>query len=166
MGWKGLAKSQGVEGPHDNGVCLPLQSPLLLPALSTPPPPAHSIPSPSPHPAARLPLYSRFFQQTFLPSQPTFVKCRSCCSGWTALLHPTPVSLVQACVHAQACPTLCNPMDCTYSAKVLLEWAAISSSGRSYPPRDRAVSPVCCTGRLILSGANSFPLTYAAFPVC
>ena len=46
---------------------------------------------------------------------------------------------------AQSCPTLCNPMNCSlpcssvhgiFQAKVL-EWVAISFSGRSFRPRDR-----------------------------
>ena len=45
--------------------------------------------------------------------------------------------------HAQSCPTLCNPMDCTDSSvhglvqARKLEWAAISSSNGSSRSRDR-----------------------------
>ena len=49
------------------------------------------------------------------------------------------------CVRAQACPTLCDPMDCSlpgssvngiFQARIL-EWVAISSSRGSSRPRDR-----------------------------
>ena len=53
-GLEGVGKSQDVEGPRDNDVCLPVQPPLLLPSLSTPPPASHSIPSPCPYPPTRL----------------------------------------------------------------------------------------------------------------
>ena len=50
-----------------------------------------------------------------------------------------------ACMCAQSCPTLCNPMDCSppgssvhgiFQARVL-EWVAISFSRGSFWPRDR-----------------------------
>ena len=47
-----------------------------------------------------------------------------------------PCSLAYLCMHAQSCPTLCNPIDCNwpglsvhgiFQARIL-EWAAISYS--------------------------------------
>ena len=53
------------------------------------------------------------------------------------------------CMHAQSCPTLCNPMDCsTPSSSVhgishvrILEWVAISFSRRSFWPRIEPMPP-------------------------
>ena len=48
----------------------------------------------------------------------------------------------------KACPTLCDPMDCSPR---ILDWAAVSFSRRSSQPRDRTqVSCVSCIGRQIL----------------
>ena len=66
---------------------------------------------------------------------------------------------LRICVHAQSCPTLCNPIrDCNppgssvhgiFQAKIL-EWVAISSSRRSSWPRDSThISYVSCLGRRI-----------------
>ena len=49
------------------------------------------------------------------------------------------------CVHAQLCPTLCDPMDCSPSGSSvhgisqarILEWVDISSSRGSSQPRDQ-----------------------------
>ena len=57
------------------------------------------------------------------------------------------------CMHAQSCPTLCNPTDCTLPGSSvhrilqarILEWFAISFSRGSSPPRDR--TQVSCIGR-------------------
>ena len=73
--------------------------------------------------------------------------CISCC-GWGGVGG--------ACVHAQSCLTLCNPMDCSLpSSSVhrilqarILEWVAISCSGGSSLPRDQTC--VSCIGRQIL----------------
>ena len=63
------------------------------------------------------------------------------------------------CVHAQSCPTLCNPMDCSLpDSSVLgilqariLEWVAMTSSRGSSPPRDQTLGyDVSCIGRRIL----------------
>ena len=60
---------------------------------------------------------------------------------------------------AQSCPTLCDPIDCsplgTFVHEIfqvrILEWVAISFSGRSSQPRDRThVFCVSCIGRKIL----------------
>ena len=66
-------------------------------------------------------------------------------------------------VHAQLCPTLCNPMDCSppgsyvhgTSQARILEWVAISFLRGSSQPRDRTrigilISCVSCIGRQIL----------------
>ena len=62
-------------------------------------------------------------------------------------------------VHAESCPTLCDPMDCgppgssvngTLQARIP-EWVAISFSRGSSRPRDRTrVSCVSCSGRWVL----------------
>ena len=62
-------------------------------------------------------------------------------------------------VHAQSCPTLCNPMDCSppdssvlgiLQARIL-EWVAMTSSRGSSPPRDQTLGyDVSCIGRRIL----------------
>ena len=62
-------------------------------------------------------------------------------------------SKMRACTHAQLCPTLCYPMDCspwgssvhgTLQAR-LLEWVAISSSrGSSWPRDGSGISCVSC----------------------
>ena len=60
-----------------------------------------------------------------------------------------------SCTHAQLCPILCDPMDCSppgfsvhgiFQAKIL-EWVAISYSSESSWPRDR----------IFVSGASSSP---------
>ena len=62
-------------------------------------------------------------------------------------------------MHAQSCPTLCDPMDCTqpgFSAQGIpqartVEWVAISSSRGSSRLKDQTgVSPISCIGRGIL----------------
>ena len=69
------------------------------------------------------------------------------------------IKLDHACVCAQSCPILCNPMDCIPSGSSIhgifqariLEWVAISFSRESSWPRDRTqVSRVSCIGRWIL----------------
>ena len=63
------------------------------------------------------------------------------------------------CVHAQSCPTLCNPIDCSLPDSSvhgilqprILEWVAISSSKGSSQPRDwTCISCFFCIGRVIL----------------
>ena len=54
-----------------------------------------------------------------------------------------------ACVRAQSCSTLCNPMDCSStSSSVHGEWAAIYFSRGSSQPRDQ--THISCIGRWIL----------------
>ena len=61
------------------------------------------------------------------------------------------LSVPCSCMHAQSCPTLCNPMDCSPPASSvhvilqarILEWAGISSSRGSSQPRDG--TQVSCT---------------------
>ena len=59
----------------------------------------------------------------------------------------------------QSCPTLCNPMDCSLQGSSvhgilhtrILEWAAISSSRGSSPPREQTREYyISCIGRQIL----------------
>ena len=66
---------------------------------------------------------------------------------------------LQYFVHAQSCPTLCNPMDCIPPGSAVpvifqtrtLEWVVVSSSRGSFQPRDQAcVSCISCNGRGIL----------------
>ena len=61
-----------------------------------------------------------------------------------------------ACVHAQSCPSLCDPMNCSlpgssargvFQARIL-EWVAISSSRGSSQPRDRTC--ISCIGKQVL----------------
>ena len=60
------------------------------------------------------------------------------------------------CVHAQSCPTLCNPMDCSLPGSSvhgilqarILEWVVISFSRGSSQPRDWTY--ISCTSRQIL----------------
>ena len=68
-------------------------------------------------------------------------------------------SLIPKCVRAQLCPTLCNPLDCSWPGSSIhgifqariLAWSAIFFSRRPSPPRDRTrTSHVSCTGRQIL----------------
>ena len=68
----------------------------------------------------------------------------------------------------QACPTLCNPMDCSPpGASVhgvlwarVLEWVAMSFSRESSQPRDQTwVSHVSCTSRQVLKHQHRLGLT-------
>ena len=69
--------------------------------------------------------------------------------------HCSPPALtVCPCSVTQACPTLCNPVDCSPPGSPIpgilqartLEWVAISSSRRSCQPRDQTwVSFISCT---------------------
>ena len=73
-------------------------------------------------------------------------------------------------MHAQSCPTLCDPMDCSLPGFSVhgtlqargLEWAAISSSrGSSWPSNWTHVSCISCLGRQILyhwAKAMAFPV--------
>ena len=66
--------------------------------------------------------------------------------------------MISACVHAQSCLTLCNPMDCNLpgsscgiSQAGILEWVAISySRGSSWPSNQSCISGISCVGRQIL----------------
>ena len=68
---------------------------------------------------------------------------------------PSPV-LSRVCVHAQSCPTFCNPRDCSPPVSSvhgifqagILKWVAISYSRGSSPHRDQTgISCVSCTDR-------------------
>ena len=80
---------------------------------------------------------------------------------WWINLSP----LSPAYVHAQSCPTLCNPMDCSppgssvlgISQARILEWVAISSLKGSSLPRDQTY--VSCIDRQIL-----LPLSHLGSP--
>ena len=59
----------------------------------------------------------------------------------------------------QSCPTLCDPWTIVHQAPLsvgilqarIMEWVAMPSSRRSFPPRDwTCVSLVSCTGRRVL----------------
>ena len=61
-----------------------------------------------------------------------------------------------ACVCAQSCPTLCDPMDCSLPGSSVhgisqvrtLAWIAITSSMETPPPRNQThISCISCTGR-------------------
>ena len=77
-----------------------------------------------------------------------------CCVGFC---HITPMCST-LCMHVhslQACPTLCDPIDCSPPGPsvhgVLLEWVVMSCSRGSSRPRDRTqVSYVSCIGRRVL----------------
>ena len=82
-------------------------------------------------------------------------------TSWSPLKTNKEARLVErsVCVHAQLCPILCDPMDCSPSSSSvhgilqarLLEWVAIPSSRGSSRPRDRThISCVSCTGRWVL----------------
>ena len=72
---------------------------------------------------------------------------------------PIVTNTIAACVHAQSCPTLCNPLDGSppgfsvpgiLQARIL-EWVAIPSSRGSFQIIDRTrVSCISCIGRQIL----------------
>ena len=75
--------------------------------------------------------------------------------------------------HAQLCPTLCDPMDCsppgsyvhgTFQAR-MLEWVAISFSRGSSQPRDRTrvgilISCVSCIGKQILYHCTTWKVPF------
>ena len=72
------------------------------------------------------------------------------------------------CMHAQLCPTLCNPVDCSppgssvhgISQAKILQWVAISSSRRSSQSRDiNFLSWVSCIGNM-----DSLPLEPSGEP--
>ena len=84
-------------------------------------------------------------------------------------IHPTYVHIyVCACVHAQLCLTLCDPMDCSppgssvhgISQARILAWAPISFSRGSSPPKDQThASPI---GRH--QQVDSLPLSHQESP--
>ena len=64
-----------------------------------------------------------------------------------------------ACVHAQSCPTLCNPIDCsppgssvhgTFQARILNRVAVSFFRGSSWPRNWTSVSCVSCIDRCVL----------------
>ena len=80
----------------------------------------------------------------------------SCLVSWPLSLLPTVHSPHDVCMHAQSCPTLCNPMDCSplgssvhgISQARTLGWVAISFSRRSSWPKNQI--HISCAGRWIL----------------
>ena len=70
-------------------------------------------------------------------------------------------------MHAQSCPTLCDPTDCSPAGSTvhgivlarILEWAAISSSRGSSPPRDQTCISFfsCVAGRFFTSQSLGKP---------
>ena len=68
------------------------------------------------------------------------------------------------CLVAQSCPTLCNPMDCSYQAplpmgnlqKRILEWVAMPFSRESSQPRDR-IQVSCIAGRFFICSPGGLP---------
>ena len=70
-------------------------------------------------------------------------------------------------MHAHSCPTLCNPTDCSPAGSTvhgivlarILEWAAISSSRGSSPPRDQTCISFfsCVAGRFFTSQSLGKP---------
>ena len=114
-------------------------------------------------------LWGRKWQPTpvFLPAESQGRRSLVGFSSWgrqesdtTERLHFHVVYIhTYTCVHAQSlqsCMTLCNPMDCSLpgssvhgtSQARILEWAVISFSKGSSPPRDR--TQISCIGRRIL----------------
>ena len=89
-----------------------------------------------------------------------FYKSYSLCFlGLMVLTSEFPADLTRrACSVAQSCPVLCDPMDCSppgstvrgLSQARILEWAAISSSRGSSPPRD-GTQVSCIAGRFFTS---------------
>ena len=74
----------------------------------------------------------------------------------TEFIHITACLYSYYILHAQLCPTLCDPVDCSlpdfsvhgiFQARIL-KWVAISSCRGSSPPRDQ--TQVSCIGRQIL----------------
>ena len=75
---------------------------------------------------------------------------------WAVLSVSWRCMLLCVCVHAQLCPTLCDPLDCSppdssvheiFQARIP-EWVAISFSRGSFQPRDQTL--ISCTSRWIL----------------
>ena len=73
-------------------------------------------------------------------------------------------NLLSLCLHAQSCPTLCDPTDCSLPSfsvhgivqARILEWVAISSSRECSQPRDQThVSCASCTGRQMLDATRA-----------
>ena len=90
-----------------------------------------------------------------------FCTCSSCVLRCTAICSHLEWNQVVrnwhlACVHAQSCLTLCEPMDCSLPGSsvhgifqaIILEWVAISLFRGSSPPRDWTC--VSCISRWIL----------------
>ena len=85
-----------------------------------------------------------------------------CCTGGKTYPTSSVASIIQLkkklCMHAQSCPTLCNPNDCSppgssvhgiFQARIL-EWVAIFYSRGSSWPRDQTrVSGISCIGRRV-----------------
>ena len=75
---------------------------------------------------------------------------------------------MRACVCAQSCLILCDPMDCSLPGSVhgifqtrILEWVAISSSrGSSWPRGWTHISCVSCIGRWILYQLSHLLVTH------
>ena len=71
-------------------------------------------------------------------------RCQLRCSTSTACVCVCVCACVRACLVAQSCPTLCDPMDSSPPVSLhgilqtrILEWVAVPSSRGSSPPGDR-----------------------------
>ena len=71
----------------------------------------------------------------------------------------------EGCVYAESCPTLCDPMDCSWPDSSvqgifqvrILEWVAISSSRGPSQPRDQThIAYVYCIVRWVLSHCTTW----------
>ena len=88
----------------------------------------------SPHPYDSV-LAKLLYHRLSVPLAPPFKQTSGKFSLTSAVL----------CLVAQSCQTLCNPIDCSPPGSPvhgilqarILEWVAVPSSRRSFPPRDR-----------------------------
>ena len=88
--------------------------------------------------------------------------------NWENLVKLSRLANSLACLVAQSCPTLCNPMDCsTPGSSVhgilqarILERVAISHSRGSSQPRDQT----CCLLHLLYWQTGSLPLRHLGSP--
>ena len=90
---------------------------------------------------------------------------------WFQAVHWQPVVFRHGCVHAQSCPTLSNPIDCSPPASSvrgitqarILEWVPISySSGSSRPSDGTWVSCISYIGRRNLYHCTTCEALYTA----
>ena len=87
------------------------------------------------------------------------ISCYPACSFHSTFGTCSTFAIPSVVVHAQLCPALCNPMDCSLpgssvhgiSQARILEWVAISYPRTSSQSRDRTcIFFVSCIGRQIL----------------